>query len=117
MGCGNTILVEYANNEPCELKSSDCIIYEDAIAYLSLSSGSTQTEVVQALLSSLIDARDRINSLEAFTPTTVDNLPTGVIGQVTSVTDALTPTYRTTVVGGGAEFTAVIFNGTNWICQ
>lgn len=62
--CGKTILAEYASDEPCELKSAECIIYKDAIAYLSLEENSTMKEVVQALVLSLIDARDRITILE-----------------------------------------------------
>ena len=62
--CGKTILVEYSSDEPCELKSAECIIYEDPIAYLSLEENSSMKEVVQALLLSLVDARDRIIALE-----------------------------------------------------
>lgn len=62
--CGKTKLVEYASDEPCELKSAECVIYEDAISYLSLEGNSTMEEVIQALVLSLADARDRIEYLE-----------------------------------------------------
>lgn len=43
---------------------TDCIIYEDAISYLGLQENATMTEVIQALLASLVDARNRIITLE-----------------------------------------------------
>ena len=47
---------------------------------------------------------------------TVANLPAATIGQGsrTFVTDALTPTFQATVTGGGAVFTPVYSDGTNW---
>lgn len=52
--------------DPCAGKqsSTDCVIYELAISYLFLPPNSTMTEVVQALLLSLVDARNRITALE-----------------------------------------------------
>lgn len=51
---------------PCNglFEGTDCIIYKDAISYLSLQENSNMTEVITALLASLIDARNRIISLE-----------------------------------------------------
>jgi hypothetical protein len=46
---------------------------------------------------------------------TVATLPTGAQGDLCYVTDALTPTYLGTVVGGGSVVCKVFFNGTNWI--
>lgn len=46
---------------------------------------------------------------------TVATLPAGVAGNLCYVTDALTPTYGSTVVGGGAVVTKVWYNGTNYI--
>ena len=46
---------------------------------------------------------------------TVATLPTGVIGYRAYVTDALTPTFGATVVGGGAVTIPVFFDGANWI--
>ncbi len=45
---------------------------------------------------------------------TVGTLPTGAVGDMAYVTDALAPTYNTTVVGGGAIRVPVFYNGTNW---
>ena len=45
----------------------------------------------------------------------VSNLPTGTVGDTAYVTDALTPTYLGTVVGGGAVTCKVFYNGSNWI--
>ena len=47
---------------------------------------------------------------------TVATLPTGVTGARAYVTNALAPTYGTTVVGGGAVTIPVFYNGANWIC-
>src|SRR4030067_551396 len=46
---------------------------------------------------------------------TVATLPAGTQGDIVFVTDALTPTYLATVVGGGAVVTPVFYNGTNWV--
>lgn len=46
---------------------------------------------------------------------TVATLPTGTQGDTCFVTDALAPTFNTTIVGGGAIVTKVFYNGTNWI--
>lgn len=45
---------------------------------------------------------------------TVGTLPTGAVGDMAYVTDALAPAYNVTVVGGGAIRVPVFFNGTNW---
>jgi hypothetical protein len=38
-------------------------------------------------------------------------------GDVAHVTDADTPVWRSTVVGGGSDYCLVTYNGSNWICQ
>lgn len=48
---------------------------------------------------------------------TVSTLPTGVEGMTAYVTDALTPTFLATVVGGGSSVVPVFYNGSNWIVQ
>lgn len=47
---------------------------------------------------------------------TVGTLPAGTVGMRAYVTDATTPTFLTAVVGGGAVFAPVFFDGTNWVC-
>lgn len=49
--------------------STDCVIHEAAIAYLSLPVNSTTTEVIGALILSLTDARSRIAALETYNTT------------------------------------------------
>lgn len=44
--------------------STDCVIYPNAISYLELPADSTMTNVVVSLVLSLIDARNRIETLE-----------------------------------------------------
>lgn len=46
---------------------------------------------------------------------TVATLPAGVVGMRAYVTNALTPTYGSAVVGGGAVTIPVFYNGTTWI--
>lgn len=48
---------------------------------------------------------------------TVATLPTGTVGMNAYVTDALAPTYLTTIVGGGAVNCPVFFDGTNWVAH
>lgn len=46
---------------------------------------------------------------------TVATLPVGERGDMTYVTDATTPTYLGTLVGGGTVTCPVFFNGTEWV--
>ncbi len=46
---------------------------------------------------------------------TVATLPTGVVGNTAYVTDALTPVFGATAVGGGAVTVPVFFDGATWI--
>ena len=46
---------------------------------------------------------------------TVATLPTGTVGMMAYATDALTPVFGSTVVGGGAVVIPVFYNGSNWI--
>jgi len=48
---------------------------------------------------------------------TVATLPTVAAGTMVYVSDALTPAYNATVVGGGAQGIPVVYNGTNWTCH
>jgi hypothetical protein len=65
MPCNNNIEI-IQNSDPCNGKrySTDCIIYPSAITYLDLPSDSTVTQVIDNLLLSLVDARNRIELLE-----------------------------------------------------
>lgn len=64
--CQQTNVAEVDNSAvKCDkFISSDCIIHEEAISYLGLDENASITEVFQALLFSLIDARNRIEQLE-----------------------------------------------------
>jgi hypothetical protein len=46
---------------------------------------------------------------------TVATLPTGVTGKRVYVTNALSPVFGSTVVGGGTVTVPVFYNGSNWI--
>lgn len=46
---------------------------------------------------------------------TVATLPTGTIGMTAYVTDASSPTFGATLVGGGSTVAKAFYNGTNWI--
>lgn len=48
---------------------------------------------------------------------TVATLPAGVTGHIAYVTDALTPAFGVTIVGGGAVVTPVFYDGTNWTAR
>ena len=66
MACENNIVIPELPSDPCngERKSTNCIIYPTAITYLGLSSEPTATQVIDNLLLSLVDARNRIELLE-----------------------------------------------------
>lgn len=46
---------------------------------------------------------------------TVATLPAGTIGMKAYVTDATSPTYLATLVGGGAVVSPAFYNGTHWV--
>ena len=67
MACeNNNIVIPELPSDPCngERKSTNCIIFPTAITYLGLSSESTATQVIDNLLLSLVDARNRVQLLE-----------------------------------------------------
>ena len=66
MACENNNIEIVQIPDDCngERKSTNCVIYPTAITYLGLSSESTATQVIDNLLLSLVDARNRIELLE-----------------------------------------------------
>ncbi len=66
MSCSNNITIPPLLSDNCNGNqiSTDCTIYEEPIAYLGLPANSTATVVINSLLSSLKDARDRVTDLE-----------------------------------------------------
>lgn len=66
MSCNQINIPQVDNSElPCrDTFSAECVIYPTAIAYLNLPANSTTAEVINALLLSLMDARNRIVILE-----------------------------------------------------
>ena len=64
--CKQTNVAEVDNSaiKCSELTSNECVIHEEAITYLGLKENSSMKEVVEALLTSLMDARNRILILE-----------------------------------------------------
>ncbi len=55
-----------------EFTLTDCIIYEEAIAYLGLPENSPMTDVVENMMLSLIDARNRVEILESVDVTKIN---------------------------------------------
>jgi hypothetical protein len=65
MPCNNnTQIVQIPDDCNGKRYSTDCIIYPSAITYLDLPSDATVTQVIDNLLLSLVDARNRIELLE-----------------------------------------------------
>ena len=65
--CPQSITVNITE-DPCNgnQTSTNCVLFPNSIIYLGISQpNATTTEVIQALLSSLVDARARISVLEA----------------------------------------------------
>lgn len=68
MSCETNINVPTTDNTvPSCLNptSTDCVFYEAVISYLSLPAMSSTTTVINALVSSLMNARTRITTLES----------------------------------------------------
>lgn len=64
--CPQSITVNIIE-DPCDgnQSSTNCVLFPNSIVYLGISQpNSTTTVVIQALLTSLIDARNRITTLE-----------------------------------------------------
>jgi hypothetical protein len=57
----------------------------------------------------------QVNAPINFKGYTVAGLPTGTTGDRAYVTNALTPVFGSTVVGGGSVVVPVFYNGSNWI--
>ena len=66
MACenNNIVILQIPDNCNGERKSTIWIIYPTAITYLNLASEPTATQVIDNLLLSLVDARQRIELLE-----------------------------------------------------
>ena len=64
--CTQTNVAEIDNSAiECEkFISTDCIIHAEAISYLGLPENSSMTDVISALMLSLIDVRNRVTNLE-----------------------------------------------------
>ena len=62
--CKKTINVEYPDAEPCEIKSTDCVITPQAINYLGIEQGENVTLIVSKLIGSLMNARARLKDAE-----------------------------------------------------
>jgi len=58
---------------------------------------------------------DVLPPLTNYTVATLPSAATSGVGARSFVTDALTPTFGSAVVGGGAVATPIYSNGTNWI--
>ena len=65
MSCNNNIEIVQVGDE-CNGKriSTNCVTYPSAITYLDLPPDATATQVIDNLLLSLVDARNRIELLE-----------------------------------------------------
>ena len=100
----------FIGNETKSLNNSGT--NEIVIGYQSIGGGSDtvtlgNTSIIKTNLRGVIQQ----------TAYTVATLPIGAQGMFAYVTDALAPTYMTTVVGGGAVVTPVFYNGTNWVAH
>ena len=73
------------------------------------------TQGINNRFKTLFDASCHLLANQNKLPTyTVSTLPTGTVGDIAYVTDANSPTYGATLVGGGSTITIAFFNGTNW---
>jgi hypothetical protein len=117
MKCNQTTNIEINQEEdPCEgvKKSTQCVIESTALTELGLTINATQNEVNIAIQNALVTLSSQVN-LQGYTVATLPSTPTTQL--LAYVTDADSPSYRTTAVGGGSERVLVFYNGTNWICH
>jgi len=80
------------------------------IIFNTMAAGATASERIR--ISSTGTKLSTVLNLKSFT---VSTLPTGTVGDVAYVTDALTPSFLVAVVGGGSTKVPVFFDGTNWV--
>ena len=62
--CEKTINVSYPDTEPCEIKSSSCVVIPSAISYLGIEQGENVTLVITKLVQSLMNTRSRLKTVE-----------------------------------------------------
>jgi len=80
--------------------------------YITVNDGATMQSVIE------IDAnRIKFQKSLNLKGYTVATLPTGNEGDSAYVTDALSPTYLSTIIGGGSVKCPVFYNGTSWVAH
>ena len=89
-------------------------LYYDGSNYAKFTTGSTGSVTIDCAGTNPAIILEKKLRLKGYT---VATLPAGVAGDTAYVTDALTPTFLTVLVGGGAVTTTCLYNGTNWVAQ
>jgi len=82
--CEKTINVSYPDTEPCEIKSSSCIIVPTAISYLGVEQGEDVTLVISKLVQSLMNTRNRLKEAEGIIEENTEKLNNSIKVSVSS---------------------------------
>ena len=93
VNCGQTVTPTTDETPlPCDdFRSTRCTVHEEAIAYLGLSANTPLDVVVDTLMLSLIDARNRVTTIEAELLTVIKNdLTTAYTIVLADVDDTIT---------------------------
>ena len=103
----NSIFLGYRTSPLADNQTNQVVIGHDATGL-----GSNTTVIGNGST-----VKSKLFGVLTHTTYTVATLPTGVLGDYATVTNALSPSYLATVVGGGSVACPVFFNGTNWVCH
>lgn len=87
--------------------------YGGYLSFLTRAHGASHAEVMQLTSAGVTIVRGPL-TLKGYT---VAGLPTGVVGHLAYVTDALAPAYGVALVGGGAITTMAFYNGAAWVAH
>ena len=87
--------------------------YGGYLSFLTRAHGASHAEVMQLTSAGVTIVRGPL-TLKGYT---VAGLPTGVVGHLAYVTDALAPAYGVALVGGGAITTMAFYIGAAWVAH
>lgn len=95
---------------PLKLDEEKVIVWYDPTT-----SASTYDILTRDIATGVIEKKPSSFFQKALTNYTVATLPTGTVGDMAYVTDAIAPTYLGTLTGGGVVTCPVFYNGSIWV--
>jgi hypothetical protein len=119
--CNSGVNIPVLETDPCngERVSVGCVTDSSTYVDLGIEPNSNQGEINQAIYNALQSNKSAIDSLQTFVGDsiyTVATLPVvATLGERAIVTDATSPTYLGTLVGGGTIKCPAWYNGVTWV--